>query len=361
MSIGANQMGDNREHNSEIDAWSRNGKLIPWKKIALVLMLYDIIVANFSYLSALIIRFELHFSQIKEEFLNPFLKFAPVFTIISILVFYLFHLYNSLWKYAGFNELIRILEACIVTSIIQLLGTVLFVKRMPISYYVIGSALQLLLTVLSRFSYRIFLALKNLYNLRGKESCNVMVVGFGPTAQLIIRDLLSSPDKLQNPVCIITEQSYSWGRTVEGIPVVGGKDSIKEAVSKYDVKTIVFADPSLPIHIRTEVLNTCEETGCDIQNFSGFAQLDTQELSVKKLMNKVKGPVILSFNGMEQSFASSDEALNSLTNKYVIREISSKDGSIRLALSKDIVTPSDLSKQWAEKYIKDSGELPSYF
>ena len=340
---------------------NKSDRLVPWKKIAFVLIIYDIAVAYLSYYAALVVRFELHFSQILDEFLTPFLKFAPFFAFITIVVFFFFHLYNSLWKFAGFNELIRIVIACAVTSLIQLLGTVLIVKRMPISYYVIGAVLQLMLTVFSRFSYRIFLAFKTMYKMRGKESGNVMVIGFGPTAQLIIKDLLSSPDKLQNPVCIITEQSYSWGRTMEGIPVVGGKGSIKEAVEKYDVSTIVFADPSLPLHIRNEILGICEETGLDVQNFSGFAQLDTHELSVKRLMNKVKGPVILSFNGIEQEFATPAQALASLKDKFVVREITSKNDSIKLTLTKDIVTPSDLSRQWADEYIKQYGESPSFF
>ncbi len=337
------------------------GRLIPWKSIAAVLIIYDIVIANFSYFAALLARFELHFSEIPAEFLNPFIKFAPIFTIICIIVFFLFHLYNSLWRYAGFNELIRIVLACVAVSIIQLLGTLIFIKRMPISYYVIGSVLQLLFTVLSRFSYRIFLAFRNFYNMRGKEAGNVMIVGSGPTAQMIIRELQSSPDKQEIPACIVTEQSYSWGRSLSGIPVVGGRSVLKESVSKYDIKTIIFADPSLPYQTREDILRMCDETGCDVQNFSGYSNLDSHELSVKRLMGKVKGPVILSFNGIEQSFNNPMEALNSLTDKFVIREITVKEGSVKVSLSRDIITPSDLSKEWANEYIKATGEVPSFF
>ena len=69
----------------------------------------------------------------------------------------------------------------------------------------------------------------------------------------------------------------------------------------------------------------------------------------------------MSFNGAEQAFNTPSEALASLDDKYVIREVSCKNDSVRLALSKDIVTPSDLSRQWADDYIKATGELPSFF
>ncbi len=343
------------------DAAGKNGLLVGWKRIAAVLILYDIVMSYFSYFVALLLRFELHFALILDTYWKPFLRFAPVFAAATVVVFIFFRLYNSMWKYVGFNELVRILGACAVTTLIQVLGTLIFVFRMPVSYYVIGAAGQLFFTMLSRFSYRIYLSLKTMYSMRGTEPGSVMVIGCGETARMIIKDLLSSPGKMQEPVCIVTEQSYSWDRSMYGIPVVGGKECIREAVEKYNIKTIIFADPSLPYCTKKEVMEICEATGRDIQNFSGFEQLDTKEISVKRLMGKLSGTVILSFNGIEREYPDPKEALSSLQEKYVIREISSKNGSVRLTLSQDIVTPSDLSRQWAEDYIKSTGELPSYF
>lgn len=90
-----------------------------WEVIAVYLFLYDVIALNFSYFFGLWLRFDLQFSNIPKEYLHAFLKFAPFYTIFSAIIFYFLRLYNSLWRFASFNELNRICAATIITSIFQ--------------------------------------------------------------------------------------------------------------------------------------------------------------------------------------------------------------------------------------------------
>lgn len=76
-----------------------------WKVIAFYLVLYDIVAVNFSYFFGLLIRFDLRYSSIPKEYLNAFIKFAPFYTAFVIIIFYVFRLYNSLWRFASFSEL----------------------------------------------------------------------------------------------------------------------------------------------------------------------------------------------------------------------------------------------------------------
>lgn len=66
-----------------------------------------------------------------------FIKFAPFYTAFSIIVFYMMHMYNSLWRFASFNELTSIMMATVVTGTAHVVGITLFVRRMPIAYYVL--------------------------------------------------------------------------------------------------------------------------------------------------------------------------------------------------------------------------------
>ena len=74
-----------------------------WKVIAFYLVLYDIVAVNFSYFFGLLIRFDLRYSSIPKEYLNAFIKFAPFYTAFVIIIFYVFRLYNSLWRFASFG------------------------------------------------------------------------------------------------------------------------------------------------------------------------------------------------------------------------------------------------------------------
>ena len=116
-----------------------------WLAKRLVMLAYDIFVVNISYYLALVIRFWVNnnFRPIANNVYIPaYENFTPYYTILTIIVFIVFQLYSSKWKFAGLNDLNRILSANIVTAIIHVLGTILFVQRMPITYYCIGAFIQ---------------------------------------------------------------------------------------------------------------------------------------------------------------------------------------------------------------------------
>lgn len=96
----------------------RKAKIQHWKVVAFYLVVYDIIAVNFSYFLGLWLRFDLQYSNIPREYLSAFLKFAPVYTVAVVIVFYILRLYNSLWRFASFNELNRIFAASVITTVI---------------------------------------------------------------------------------------------------------------------------------------------------------------------------------------------------------------------------------------------------
>ena len=96
-------------------------KLEHWEMIALYLLIYDVIMMNASYFIGLLLRFDVRYSSIPKEYLYAFLKFAPFYTVFSVAVFFLLRLYNSLWRFASFSELNRILLASGITTIFQLI------------------------------------------------------------------------------------------------------------------------------------------------------------------------------------------------------------------------------------------------
>ena len=132
---------------------------IRWFLLRLALVAFDIVAVNFSYFIALVIRFYVNFefNVWAERYIPAFLRFAPYYTVCCLVIFWLFKLYNSRWKYAGLNDLNRILLACLLTCVVQVVGSVVFVLRMPITYYAIGAVIQFVLIAASRFYYRFFL------------------------------------------------------------------------------------------------------------------------------------------------------------------------------------------------------------
>ncbi len=254
-----------------------------WKIIALYLIIYDAFVINFSYFSALWLRFDPRFSSIPDKYLDAFLKFAPFYTIIAIIIFYCLRLYNSIWRFASYNELVRCIFSSIITSIVHIIGITVFVLRMPISYYFTGAVLQFGFVVGIRFSYRFILLLRGRRDKADEPEKPCMLIGAGNAGQMIIREIKNSKEINEKVCCIIDDNPNKWNRYVEGIPVVGGRDDILFNVDKYGIKKIYIAIPAATAESRRDILNICKETGCELKNLPGIYQLASGEVSIKDM------------------------------------------------------------------------------
>ena len=267
-----------------------------WHKISILLALYDIVAVNVAYILALWFRFDCRHSMIPDVYLNAFVRFAPVYTVLCLVIFWRLKLYNSIWRFASFRELTRVVASSFITSAIQIVGITVFFVRFPITYYVIGMGLQFLFVLGIRFSYRFFLLEQSRLNRFSGQGhpTRVMLIGAGNAGQLILRDALRMQNTRLDVRCIIDDNSNKWGRYIEGIPVVGGRDDILLAAKKYNIEQIFVAIPSASAEDKRDVLNICKETGCELKNLPGIYQMmsgsigvgDMKDVAVEDLLGR---------------------------------------------------------------------------
>ena len=308
----------------------RKAKIQHWKVIAFYLVVYDIIAVNFSYFLGLWLRFDLQYSNIPREYLSAFLKFAPVYTVAVVVVFYILRLYNSLWRFASFNELNRIFAASVITTVIQIVGITALFVRMPFSYYVVGAATQFALITVVRFAYRFI----NMERARREQSArsrhNVMVIGAGAAGQTILRELQNSKEVSGKACCVIDDNPNKWNRYMDGVPVVGGRDSIMEMAKKYKIDEIFFAIPTASIEDKRDILNICKETGCDMKSLPGLYQLANGDVSLSKL----KPVAVEDLLGRDPIKVNMDEIFSQLKGKVIM--VTGGGGSIGSELCRQI-------------------------
>lgn len=305
-------------------------KMEHWKAISLYLVVYDVIAINFAFFFGLWLRFDLQFSKIPREYFSAFLKFAPFYTVFTILVFAFRHLYNSLWRFASFNELTRIIEATVITGTFHIIGITVFVLRMPLSYYIIGICMQFGLTTVVRFGYRFI----NLERTRREKSAhikhNVMIIGAGAAGMAVLRELRSSMELNAKACCVIDDNSNKWNRLIEGVPIVGGRDSIMQAAKQYDIDRIMFAIPSASAQEKRDILNICKETHCELKSLPGIYQMATGEV----LLSKMKPVAVEDLLGRDTIKVNMDEIFQYLKGKTIL--VTGGGGSIGSELCRQI-------------------------
>ena len=267
-----------------MSATVKKKKLEHWQFISILLAIYDAIAVNLSYFLALWFRFDCTFSRINVKYLTAWKSFIPIYTIFCLIVFFLFRLYNSLWRFASYTELVRVVFATVITGTFHAVAITLLYLRMPISYYCFGVIIQFCLVLGIRFAYRLALLVRERHA-KTMQTNRVMLIGAGLAGQMIMRDIERAKELNDRVVCIIDDNPNKWNRFMDGVPIVGGRDSILENVEKYNVEKIYIAIPSASAEARRDILNICQETKCEIKNLPAMYQLVNGEVVVSAMKN----------------------------------------------------------------------------
>lgn len=258
-------------------------KMEHWKVVSLLLMVYDFLAVAISYFAALWIRFDCRFSLIEKKYLQAYFRTILIYAGFCIIVFWFMKLYKSIWRFASFSELLRVILATAITGIVYIVCMTGFVLRMPISYFVFGIFIQFCLILSIRFAYRFILLMRVGKNKRIGYEKRVMLIGAGSAGQMILRDIKATKEMNEKVYCFIDDNPNKWGRYINNVPVFGGRDSIMEAVDKFGIEKIYVAIPSGKPEDKRDILRICNETACELMNLPGMYQLYTGEVSVSKM------------------------------------------------------------------------------
>lgn len=249
------------------------------------LFLTDTFLLNACVYLSLIMRFDVGIVSIEPQYISNYVENVLPYTIMSLLIFWLFRLYHSLWQYASIAEVYRIAEACIIVEVVHFLSNKIMGNMLPRSCY-FNAAIYLIIAICaSRFMYRMIRTVLNKYR-NIKTSNNVMIIGAGEATNVIMREIQNSSYLANsNIACIIDDDRRKVGKYIRGVKVIGTRDKIKEAAKLYDIDEIIFAIPSASNEVKRDILNICKETDCTLKILPGVYQMVDGEINVNSIRN----------------------------------------------------------------------------
>ncbi len=304
---------------------------VPLQRIAaLVIMdMMSILLVSFA---ALYIRYDFSFQDIDPMFFKHCENLLIPNIIGTLFFFVLWKLYRSVWRYASANELVNIVGATACASIAQFIYCKFTDNRMPRSYSVLYFFLLTLAISCIRFGYRILRIINNKrLNLVGRDHCaNVMIIGAGAGGDMILKEIENSRYLSMRAKCIIDDQPGCHGKLMRGVPIVGGRESILDAVGQYSIDEIIFAIPSASVQTRKEILDICKESGCKLRTIPGTYQLINGDVSVSNL----KEVDIEDLLGREPIRINTEEVLDHVSGKVIL--VTGGGGSIGSELCRQI-------------------------
>ncbi len=257
----------------------------------ILLVVWDAACINLCSFAALFIRYELRWdrflksgitSDYPQGYVTTLQELIIINTLITLLIFALFRLYNSLWRYASLGEVLNIAVACLLSAVVHFLTVFGTYRRLPRSYFVIYLLLLFIMTLGVRFSYRIIRLLYN-ENVHGVGMRNTMVIGAGESGNIVINELKMSKKLDSNICCIIDDNKSKHNTFINGVKVIGGRDQILDAAKYFAINEIVLAMPSAPKKDVKEILELCQQTGAELKILPGVYQFVNGEAAVEKL------------------------------------------------------------------------------
>ncbi|SCX03010.1 NDP-sugar epimerase, includes UDP-GlcNAc-inverting 4,6-dehydratase FlaA1 and capsular polysaccharide biosynthesis protein EpsC [Lachnospiraceae bacterium YSD2013] len=256
-----------------------------WIERAIALAVADAFIVAFAAVCALWMRYDFSFQTIDKNFLSNAVHMLPFDIVSTLVIFWLCKLYQSVWRYASANELIKVAIAVVLEGILQLAVFLGFGVRVPRSYYLFYVTILGIGAAGIRFSYRFLRILRSRQlSLRfGDNRKNIMIVGAGSAGNSILKEIEVSSYLTMNVCCLIDDNRGCQGKSMRGIPIVGGREAIPEAVQTYSIDEIIIAIPSAPRSEIKKIVEICKETGCTIQMVPGIYQLINGDVSISQL------------------------------------------------------------------------------
>ena len=246
----------------------------------ILLLIIDIVLVNLCIYVALIFRFD---GNIPRYFVNTFINSMIYLTAIKIVVYHLFGLYNSLWKYASIDEMLQLAFAVAIEGVLTFLFGMLFNVRLPRTVYAITCILTFIALGGVRFSYRIGRRMKKIVVKDNNTRNRVMVIGAGEAGSMVIRELQTHSELKSTPVAVIDDDYKKHNARIHGVPIVGDRFDIKSMVETYGIDEIIVALPSVPKRELSEILNLCKETKRKLKTLPGVYELINENVSIKNI------------------------------------------------------------------------------
>ena len=310
-------------------------------------ILLDLIAVNLSYYLAFYFRFYVNLKlglENAEKYRVAFLGFAPWYSILAIIIFAAWKLYGELWRYAGINDMNRIIMANVCTTVVYIAGTAAFFTRMPIAYYAVGGILQFVFVIIIRFSYRALMVEKKKIRSRGLTRINTIVVGSGENGRRVVKTLEDS-----GAYCPIQVVGSGTG-TMDGIPI-----TTLDKAEWTNTGAVFIADPLLSSTEREEIKRLADQAGAEYHDYTGYFSNLGGKISLTELLAVIHAPLTLSINGKETEYEDGPTALSTLTEKYKVTRIDAESITITLDHQKKMSTQETLAQAYAAVMGEDAG------
>ena len=259
-----------------------------WKR-RILLMFCDCVVISLSGFLALLTRFEFSFRAVDPFLLKSYATVLPWWLLLMLFIFWLCHLYSSLWEYASVPEMLNVLlgvffsELALACLVLIFSGVFRAPVALPRSFYPISFFYNTFFVAGLRISYRMMRQMR--WNRTGRNGeATIMIIGAGAAGSMVANEVMHSSFIRGRVACFVDDDTKKIGNYIHGIRVAGSRKDIPRLAEKYGITQIIIAMPSQQKKTIRDLLQICNNLeNVEIKILPGIYQLVNSEVSISEL------------------------------------------------------------------------------
>ena len=242
------------------------------------LLIWDIAATFLAYFLASVLT-----EQYEDMFATHEIYFVlGVAVVVNLLTYVIFKLYNSLWEYGSIDDVLRIVVAVGIATLVTAVFLWLIGHWIPIRVYFVAMFLMIFFVGGARMMFRVMRSKRHSFEQQTKTERRprTLIVGAGETGSLAI-DRMANKDPLMpgEPIVAVDDNEAKKNLRIHGVPVVGTSDDILELVDRFDIEQIVVAIPSATIEQRKRIYAICTQTNCQLRTLPNVRELRIDEIN----------------------------------------------------------------------------------
>lgn len=249
-----------------------------WK--TLIVMIIDIFMVNMAYLFSINIVEGNDFTQIAKIYTHDVIALS----LIYLICFYLFKMYESLWHLTGTDEFLLGVGGNVLAGILSIGYTRFFGAVIPLNVSVVGILLSIFFVLGYRILYRVYR--RTLLYIPFKYSSDqrrVMIVGAGSAGTMIINEMMARRELKYNPIVLIDDDKNKLGKRISGVKIEGNRHDIPYIAAEQEIDLILIAIPSIDAKNKAEIIEICKNTNCKLQIVPGIYEILSGDATVSRI------------------------------------------------------------------------------
>jgi FlaA1/EpsC-like NDP-sugar epimerase len=268
------------------------------KRNTMVILLLDVVLLSGAFYLSHLIRFDF---DIPVWALTRFREWLVFVVAGKLVCFYFFDLYKGMWRYTGINDLLNIVKASTVASL-MLITVVLFTTRfeqVSRSVFIIDWCLTLMLIigvrVVTRLCFENFSGNFGLQDVKGflhrlfrpgrRQGRRMLIIGAGDCGEKICRQFHENPSVRSHVVGFLDDDRSKTGRNIHGVPVLGTIDEMAAIAPAMEIEEVIIAIPSASSKRMRGILDACKQADVTFKIIPDMGELIDGRITLNAIRN----------------------------------------------------------------------------